>query len=113
MGIASGRLRHRVDFERRQQVQDPESGAITVIWEKVYEDIPAAVEALSTREFIAAQAVQSEVTKRIVVRRLPGLNAAMRIVHGDDIYNPHGFLEDRDSGMEYFTIPVSAGVNDG
>jgi SPP1 family predicted phage head-tail adaptor len=113
MGIASGRLRHRVDFEERRQVQDPETGAITVTWEKVYRDVPAAVEALSTREFIAAQAVQSEVTKRIIVRRLPGLNAAMRILHGADIYNPRGFLEDRDSGMEYFTIPVSSGVNEG
>lgn len=113
MGIASGRLKHRVDFERRQQVQDPDSGAITVKWEKVYRDVPAEVKALSTREFIAAQAAQSEVTKRIIVRRLPGLNAAMRIVHGEEIYNPHGFLEDPDSGVEYFTIPVSAGVNDG
>lgn len=37
----------------------------------------------------------------------------MRFVHGSTIYNPEGFLADRESGKEYMTIPVSTGTNSG
>ena len=37
----------------------------------------------------------------------------MRIVHKTKIYNPAGFLADPDSGLEYVTVPVTQGVNEG
>ena len=37
----------------------------------------------------------------------------MRILHRGQVYNIAGLLPDRVSGLEYITIPVSAGVNDG
>ena len=109
----AGRLRHRVDFQRRIDSQDPDSGAVTPVWVNLATAVPAAIEPLSVREFVAANAVQSEVTVRIVVRYRDGLNAAMRIKHGSRIYNPAGFLADPDSGRDYLTIPCSEGVNDG
>ena len=109
----AGRLRHRVDFEKRVDVQDPDTGDVTPTWLALARSVPAAIEPLSAREFIAGQAMQSEVTTRIVVRYRDGLSAAMRIKHGARIYNPQGFLADLDSGRDYLTIPCSEGVNEG
>ena len=111
--IEAGKLRHRVDFERRADVQDPTTGEVTPAWATVVSGVPAAIEDVSVREFIAGQALQSQVTTRIVIRYRSGLDASMRIKHGSRIYNPQGFLADKDSGREYLTIPCSEGVNEG
>lgn len=53
------------------------------------------------------------VVARIVVRRQDFIiNAADRVVHGVRTYNVHAVLEDKDSGLEYVTMPVSRGVSD-
>lgn len=113
MSLPAGRLRHRVDIQGRQDVQDPVTGEMVPAWVSVWTAVPAAIEPLSAREFIAAQAVQSQVVARITLRYREGLDASMRIVHKGAIYNIAGLLPDKDSGLEYFTIPVSQGVNQG
>jgi SPP1 family predicted phage head-tail adaptor len=121
--MESGELRHRVDFQKRIEQQDPETGAMVVVWLDLYTDVPAAIEPLSAREFIAAAAVQSEITTRIVVRQRRGINPMepkQRILHGvkcckflgREIYNPAGMLRDKDSGWDYLTIPCSKGVDE-
>lgn len=86
---------------------------MTTSWETVWESVPASLEPLSAREFIAAQATQSQITARIVIRYREGLNAAMRILHNGRIYNIHGILSDPVSGLDYLTLPCSEGVSDG
>lgn len=113
MALKAGRLRHRVDIQARQDVQDPNTGDVTPTWVTVWPNVPAAIEPLSAREFIAAQAVQSQVVARITMRYRQGLDASMRILHKSTVYNIAGLLPDKDSGLEYFTVPVSAGVNNG
>ncbi len=113
MALNAGRLRHRVDIQSKQQVQDPVTGEMTVSWVTVWPRVPAAVEPLSAREFIAAQATQSQVVARITIRYRDGLDASMRILHKGKIYNPAGWLPDKDSGLEYLTAPVSQGANQG
>jgi SPP1 family predicted phage head-tail adaptor len=122
MGIDAGRLRHVVDFEVREDEQDATTGGITTTWTAVFEDVRAAIEPLSVREAITAAKELSAVTARITVRFRPGMDAAHRIVHGvkccantvgEEIFNPQGFLRDRDSGIEYVTIPCSQGANEG
>ena len=113
MSIAAGRLRHRITIERPDRQQDRNTGEWIPRWVPAWEGVPAAIEPLSAREFIAAQAVQSEVTARIVIRYREGVTAAMRIVHNGRIYNIHGVLPDPDSGRSYLTLPCSEGVNDG
>jgi SPP1 family predicted phage head-tail adaptor len=118
----AGRLRHRVDFQKRIPQQDPETGDVTLVWQDLFTDVPAAIEPLSAREFIAAAAVQSEITTRIVVRQRRGIKmeAKQRIVHGvkcckflgREIYDPHGMLPDKERGWEYLTIPCSKGVDE-
>lgn len=85
------------------------------VWENFHE-CWAAIEPLSAREFIQSQAAQSQVSGKIVIRHVDGINAGMRILHtpigrATVVYNIHGLLTDKDSGLEYITIPVSQGVN--
>lgn len=115
-GLESGRLRHRLRIERPVYSQDPDTGEQTLNWELVGK-VWAAVEPLSAREFIASQATQSEVRARVVIR-YRDISPTWRFVHrkaGKDlIYNiAAGELSDKDSGLEYLTIPVSTGVNSG
>lgn len=124
MNIEAGRLRHRVRIEQYlldrdtdgEVIQDPETGQTSGQWVEVA-TVWAAIEPLSAKEFIQSQAVQSHVVARIVIRFRDGLDAAMRLVHvrrdrADVIYNPAGFLTDKDSGLEYITVPVSTGTSD-
>lgn len=123
MAVVSGRLRHRVRIERLAYLldsngdtwQDPETGETRQEWTKV-DEVWAAVEPVSAREFMQSQATQAQVTARIVIRYRDGLDASMRLVHvrtgrPDVVYNPHGFLADVDSGLEYLTAPCSTGVS--
>lgn len=124
MSIAAGTLRHRVRIEEYVDVADSngdplrgDQGEFVKVWQEVV-TVWAAIEPLSAREFLAAQALQSQVSARITIRYRTGLDAAMRFVHlvnglPSKLYNPAGFLADKESGLEYLTIPVSEGVNDG
>lgn len=123
MSIEAGRLRHRVRIERLAYLldsngdvwQDPGTGETRQDWMPVA-TVWAAVEPVSAREFMQSQATQAQVTARIVIRHRDGLDASMRLVHvrtgrPDVVYNPHGFIADIDSGLEYLTAPCSTGVS--
>lgn len=111
MSLDPGKLRHRITIQKPITSQDLETGVSTTNWVNVAQNVPAAIEPLSVREFVAAQAMQSQVTARIVIRYRPGLTAQMRILHGSRVYNPQGWLADADSGLEYLTAPCSEGTN--
>ena len=110
--MQAGRLRHRVTIQEPVKSQDPETGAVINGWRDVVTTW-AEITDLSAREFIAAQAVNSSITTRIVIRFRRGVTSRNRIVHQGVIYNIAGALADNKSGKEYLTIPCSMGVNDG
>lgn len=123
MTLAAGRLRHRILIERYELavdsngevIQDPNTGETTGAWVEVA-TVWAEIKPLNVREFIAAQATQSKIEARVVLRYRPDLDGALRLVHmvngaRGKIYNPAGFLPDPDSGLEYLTSPVSTGVS--
>lgn len=112
MALSPGRLRHAVTIQERINAQDS-FGAPVNIWQTLWKDVPAAVEPLSAREFIASGRYQSQVTARITIRYREGLRADMRILHRGRIYNIAGILPDNLSGLEYITIPASEGTNEG
>lgn len=109
--LDSGKLRHRVSIERITRTQDQVTGAISETWTEIAK-VWAAVEPLSAREFVQSAAGQSEVTARITIRTRDIL-ATDRIIHRGTVYNIRGVLSDKDSGLEYITLPVAAGVNEG
>ena len=116
MAIAAGKFRHRVTIQQPQNNQDPETGENIVSWvDTVWTRIPAAIEPLSAREFIASQTQQSKISLRITIRYRTGMNATMRLINNrtSEIYNIEGVLPDNIYNNEYITLPCSAGVNDG
>lgn len=110
--MQAGRLRHRVSLQRLQETRDPNTGAVITDWVELAK-LWAEVAPLSAREFVASQAVQSRVTARITIRYREDITAKDRIVHRGQVYNIEGVLTDPVSGLEYITLPVSTGVNDG
>lgn len=108
MALASGRLRHKVELQEQVQEQDT-NGDVTTRWQTIARPW-AAIEPLSARDFISAQAQQSEVRGRITIRRRENINASMRILHRGMAYHILGVLNDPESGLEYQTLPVSEGV---
>lgn len=118
MSIAAGRLRHRVRIERPVTAQNSQTGAMEVTWETFQDQVPAAIEPLSVKDFIQSAAMQSELSCRIVFRYIAGLTPDMRIIglnepYDGTVFNPAGFLGDKDSGLDYITAPCSQGVNQG
>ena len=112
MAFEPGKLRHRVTLQRNDETQDTTTGAMLPAWVDVA-SVWASVEPLSGREFVAAQAVQSNVSVRIVVRYRADITPAMRIIHAGRVHNIAGVLADKDSGREYLTLMCDQGVNDG
>lgn len=110
MAINAGKLRHRVRIEQLTVTQDQNTGLISEDWSELA-TVWAHIAPLSAREFIAAQSVQSKISARITMRYRDDIGPDMRLVHlkndNEIIYNPHGMLEDDDSGLEYVTIPCS------
>lgn len=111
--MRAGDLRHRIQFQKLEPGIDPETQEPTPgSWVDVVK-LWAAIEPLSARDFVAAQAVQSEVVGRIVIRRRSDITASMRGLYRGQIFNIQGVLPDSKSGLDYMTLPYSEGVNDG
>jgi SPP1 family predicted phage head-tail adaptor len=122
--MESGDLRHIVDFQKRVTSRDAVTGEMIVDWQNLYTDVHAAIQPMSDREYLAAAAVQSEATTRIVVRQRQIANAMdpkTRVVHGHkcckwlgrELYNPEGMTRDKDTGWEFVSIRCSKGVDEG
>lgn len=117
MSLDAGRLRHRITIERPVS-SDDSAGNLVTTWELVKHNVaaevaPLSARSLSMREFVAAQSIQSKPTATITLRWRTWLRADMRIIHRGTIYNIEGVVPDNDSGLEWITLPVSSGVNDG
>ena len=111
--MRAGGLRHRISIQHLVEQQDHVTGEITKTWVE-FAPAWAAIEPLSARDFMAAQASQSEASGRITIRYRPGVLPTMRILHLANIYTIIGPpLPDKNSGLEYLTLLVSTGVNDG
>lgn len=110
MSLAAGRLRHRVTLQSLTLTQDGNTGAPIETW-ATEATVWAAIEPLSVRDFVAADARQSQVTGRIVLRPVAGLNETWRVTHGDKVYQIVGILPDQDTGEEYVTLAVAQGTS--
>lgn len=109
--INAGNLRHRVVIQRPVIIQDQTNGAPITNWEDVA-TVWASIDPLSVRELIAAQKEDSKVSGRITIRYRSDINHTYRLYHAykDAYYNIEGILSDKNSGLEYLTIPVSEGL---
>lgn len=112
--LRAGELRHRIALDRPTVVQDPVTGDLTKGWEEVAQ-VWAQITASSARERIAAQAAQSSVAGRIVIRHRPDIDASWRVreLATGRLFDIEGVIPDPDSRREWLTLPYSQGANDG
>lgn len=106
--LNAGMLRHRISIDRLDHEQDETTGAMNAIWTEIASAVPASVEPLSGREFIAAAQTGSTVSARITLRHRPDLNHAMRVRHGATVYRIKAVLPDHKSGKEWQTLLVES-----
>src|SRR5690625_342560 len=110
MALSAGHLRHRIDLQKNVKTQDAQTGESADKW-VTYKTIWARVEPLSVRDFISAQAAQSQVTARITIRRRSDIEPSHRIKYRGRLHKIVGILEDKESGLEYQTIMVNEGAS--
>jgi SPP1 family predicted phage head-tail adaptor len=115
--LDAGTLRHRVTVEQLVNVMDTSGSYQTDTGELNQEWLPvgifwASIQDLNGKELFAAQAEQSIVTTKIIIRYNPILTPDMRLYHAakDTYYNIEGIVTDKDSGLEYMVVMCSTGV---
>lgn len=114
MSLDPGKLRHRVTFQQKVVGEDS-NGDTVENWEDLatLPTVWAGYEPLSARDFNASRSEQSEIASRFTVRYRDDLDASMRILFRGKAHNIVGVLPDKDSGLEYLTLPCKSGVNPG
>ncbi len=108
-GVASGKLRHWVQLQAPGTTQDPDSGEMVEHWQ-TFAQVWADVVPASAREFMAANAEQSEVRGRMTIRYRDDVDATMRVIHRGKWYAILGVMEDAKSGREHLTLMTAEGV---
>lgn len=95
----SNRLTQRIRIQERHTAQDT-TGQPVDDWGDVIASTGgkcwAEVRDISGREYIGADAAQSIVTTRITIRSRDGITAAMRVLHGADVYKIEAVLKQPD-----------------
>lgn len=109
--IEAGKLRHRLVIQYQAESQNQQTGAIDVVWTNVA-TVWGSIEPISAREFIASQSEDSKLSTRITIRYRSDIDAKMRLYHAakGQYYNIEGVLSDKESGLEYITLPCSEGI---
>lgn len=111
----AGNLRKRITFQQRTTTVDS-YGQQTTTWTDLI-TVWASIEALSARELLAAQAVQSEVSHKITVRYRaefanPVAVAAMRITYNGRLFNIQGATNIDERNRE-IDLTCAEGLNNG
>lgn len=111
--MKAGQLRHRITLQALTVELDSD-GTQNDTWADAFPaPLWSAILPLSGAELMAAQAVQSKVETRFVVRYRPDIVPSMRAVHRGIFYNIEAIVPDNQSGREWLTLHCASGVNEG
>lgn len=105
--MISRKLRHRITIQEFTVIDGPYREEE---WNNYRENVAAEVSFLSAKELVASGAERSEVSARIKVRYDKNINAKMRIIFRDDLYEIQGVTPDNESGLQWMTIFVTQGA---
>lgn len=108
--MRAGDLRKRVLIEQRATTQDT-FGEQVQTW-TTFASAWAAIDPLSGREMLAAQAFNQEVTHSIEIRYISGVNARMRINYGGRLFNINAVLNENERNRK-LVLTCSELLNDG
>ena len=105
--MRAGRLDQRVTVEQLVTIGDSWGGTVEA-WAPLM-TAWAAVEPLVGREYLAAQAAQSEVTARVTMRYRPGITAQDRVIHNGTIYGIESLVDVRSGHRELVLMCKAVG----
>ena len=106
--MKAGDLDQRVTVERLQGGFDELGQPLPDTWAPLF-TCWAAVEPLVGREYLAAQAAQSEVTARVTMRYRRGITAQDRVIHNGTIYGIESLVDVRSGHRELVLMCKAVG----
>ncbi len=111
--MKASNLKHRITIQYEKVTgQDPRTGKQTATWENLM-TVWADVSDLSTKDQIAAKAVQSTIQARAKIRYssvAKQINSTMRVLFEGYYYQIDGNpMHDLDSRREYLTLNLATG----
>lgn len=92
-----GKMRYRVTIQYPMGTVDNYGNAIDS-WQDL-KTVWADIVPVSGREYLTASQATSETTYKIYIRYMDGINAKMRIIHNEQVYEINAVLGDKRSGM--------------
>lgn len=98
-------LRHRIAFERLQEVIDPETGYRTEEWVTVAEAF-ARMDPMVGRERLLSEAIRSEEVTKFTTRWLDGIKPADRLVHRGEFWNIQSIVDVGGLGRETLVYAI-------
>lgn len=109
MAQRAGELIHRVQIQKIERTRN-EHGHFAEAWVD-HVKLWSRVTALSARDLISAQAVQSETVARLKIRYRDDIDSTMRVIYKNRIYAINSpALEDAEGGNIYVTFTLANGV---
>ena len=109
--MKAGALRERITIQAAATGQDS-YGAPAQGWVDVATSVPASVQDLNGREYLAAAAMQNAVQTKIMIRYLAAVVPAMRVLHGANTYNIEAVL-DKDGHRREMLLMCRKGLTNG
>ena len=106
--MKAGALDQRIVIERLQGGVDELGQPLPDTWAPLF-TCWAAVEPLTGREYIAAQAAVSEVTAKIRMRFRPWMTAQDRVIHNGTIYGIESLIDVRSDHRELVLMCKAVG----
>lgn len=111
--MQSGKLPHRITIEYETEgEQDQITGHVPIIWTE-FTKVWGKLEALSTKDQLQAQAINSSMTARCKIRysiKAAQINSTMRVLFRGKYWKIDGDpIPDNQSGLEWLTLNLAEG----
>lgn len=111
--MQSGKLPHRITIEYETEgEQDKVTGYVPTIWAE-FAKVWGKLEALSTKDQLQAQAINSSMTARCKIRystKASQINSTMRVLFRGKYWKIDGDpIPDNQSGLEWLTLNLAEG----
>lgn len=111
--MQSGKLPHRITIEYETEgEQDQVTGYVPIIWAE-FAKVWGKLEALSTKDQLQAQAINSSMTARCKIRystKASQIDSTMRVLFRGKYWKIDGDpISDNQSGLEWLTLNLAEG----
>jgi len=112
--MQSGKLPHRITIEYETEgEQDQVTGYVPIIWTE-FAKVWGKLEALSTKDQLQAQAINSSMTARCKIRyssTASQIDSTMRVLFRGKYWKIDGDpISDNQSGLEWLTLNLAEGL---